>query len=470
VTDPAALVISPNHWPLARQLWTGAVEASAAREFRRELGIPGGDVAPVILSGHQAGIWHAGILAKVFAGVSLARRLNGHFAWIDVDQDANESCETVRIPVRDSVTGEIAEHRWRTQTEGEALSDVVCGRRPAITVSDEPPPLDFCREDLLPQVASGIDAMTGALKASAGSPSVSSQFTHAALSLARQTIGAEPITAISALRIARTSLFARIVDRMAADPLACARAYNAAATTLRVPGIGVLTINESSGEPHCELPLWRISAATGTRSGVWSHSLAQTPREELAPKALLLTGMLRAAGCETFIHGSGGGATGVADGGYDKVTEAWLRDWLGWRLAPSVVVRATLRLPLLNREPITESEVAQLVAHSHRARHSPALLGDRAAEMERSRLVAILTDRAWGKTARRASFDQLHTLLDRVRSERSHEISQLDRSVSSLKARFKHERLAADRTWPFVFHETERLKQLAREIESRVNA
>ena len=39
-----------------------------------------------------------------------------------------------------------------------------------------------------------------------------------------------------------------------------------------------------------------------------------------------MTGLMRLAGCDLFIHGTGGGA-------YDLVTEEWLGSWMGWTLA-----------------------------------------------------------------------------------------------------------------------------------------
>jgi len=59
-----------------------------ARETRCLLHLP--DDRPVIMSGHQAELWHPGIAAKAMIARAAADNAGGIAAWITVDQDAND--------------------------------------------------------------------------------------------------------------------------------------------------------------------------------------------------------------------------------------------------------------------------------------------------------------------------------------------------------------------------------------------
>ncbi|MFT3686998.1 MAG: hypothetical protein QM783_19105 [Phycisphaerales bacterium] len=115
---------------------------------------------------------------------------------------------------------------------------------------------------------------------------------------------------------------------------------------------------------------------------------------------LLMTALLRWLGCDLFIHGLGGGASGdEAGGGYDKVAERWFAHWLGNEaaLAPSVVATATVLLPLGESGPLlTESDLLDVQHKAHRGRHHPRILGDAGVQAEKDRLVGVIaasTDR-----------------------------------------------------------------------------
>ena len=44
----------------------------------------------MVMSGHQAEVWHAGILTKMLALRGVAGAAGARAAWVVVDQDANE--------------------------------------------------------------------------------------------------------------------------------------------------------------------------------------------------------------------------------------------------------------------------------------------------------------------------------------------------------------------------------------------
>ena len=185
------------------------------------------------------------------------------------------------------------------------------------------------------------------------------------------------------------------------------------------------------------------------------------------PRALLLTGLLRGAGCEVFIHGGGGGATGVP-GGYDKVTERWMQAWLGWTLAPSVVVSATMRLARGGGVVVTPRDVARAVARARRARFSPGLLGQVGAEEEKQRLLGVLADRRGTAAGRRAAFGALRAVQERASADAAESLRAMDAEAARLHEQMEGDRLASDRTWPFPFHGRARLEALSRAIAGAV--
>src|SRR5579864_8908961 len=94
--------------------WGGLLRSRApvdgrAQRFPEELGLPGD--RPVIMSGHQAQVWHPGILAKLMAARSAAKLSAAAVAWLVVDQDDHEPWE-IRYPVRRG-DGRLESRIWR---------------------------------------------------------------------------------------------------------------------------------------------------------------------------------------------------------------------------------------------------------------------------------------------------------------------------------------------------------------------
>jgi hypothetical protein len=79
-----------------------AVLAPLAKRSREQLGLA--TDRPIIMSGHQAELWHPGIAAKAFA-MSHAAIINaGQPVWLNVDQDANEPTQ-IAYPTQDLTRG-----------------------------------------------------------------------------------------------------------------------------------------------------------------------------------------------------------------------------------------------------------------------------------------------------------------------------------------------------------------------------
>ncbi|MGQ0628002.1 MAG: hypothetical protein ACT4PL_07875, partial [Phycisphaerales bacterium] len=339
------------------------------------------------------------------------------------------------------------------------------GARPPINPLP-PSPSTLARAPLA-SIADGTLALTAALARAASAPSLALQFARATFDILCPPVAITPPRTFTATTLAQTDLFRETLSTITRDPARATESYNRAALALRVPGIGPLA---TSGG-RIELPLWRLSPDTGhARQRVYAgESLSGT----LLPRALLMTGLLRRAGCELFIHGTGGGATGRR-GGYDKVTERWLGDWLGWELAPSAVVSADLLLPLFSYPPITAEDAGAARTALHRAHHAPAMLGDVPGEHERQRLVELITDSAgdkgtgWGRTVRQAAYDQLHAHLAKVRTDRAAALANLTDAAATIAMAHQLERVGTDRTYSIALHEGEQLRRLQRAVQERL--
>jgi len=470
VTSPSAgaaisVLISPPpaSWPPV--IRSPATEAKA---FRHELGLAVDH--PIVMSGHQAGFWHSGIAAKWIAAQVAAKRYQGSAAWLTVDQDINDAV-AIRIPTRTSASnlggnlgGNLGEVTWRLDASTGPIND----RPTAFVPSFDPAPFTLPSPLAGTTTAAGLTAISEALKRCQPSPSAAAQLATAATALLAEWTNLPACPQVMATALATTTAFAAIIDAMKRDLARCVQTYNAAARSVRAPGIGSLR-GSDLGADNAELPLWSLDRQTGLRRPVTIKTLTQVPIADLAPKALLMTGLVRHLGCDLFIHGTGGGASD-AEGGYDKVAERWLASWLGWTLAPSVVVSATMRLDLATGPVVTDDDVNLAAMHIHRARHTPSLLGDDAAQLRKRELLLDINKRGLSRSQRDKPFRALHALLATVRTLHANALTARQAKLADLSAARDRDLLAADRTWPFPLHGPERIADLASDLRAKLAA
>lgn len=453
---PPSVNIEP---PASR--WGELLALGAARrggpwaESRRSLGLA--PDRPVILSGHQATVWHAGIAAKWFALHHACDRLGAAGAWLVVDQDP-EDFTAVRFPLL--LGASVGQGVWR------CAPDTIGTRLRA----DEPPALigPFSPTALPPAVhgadataRSGLEALQGALRLHSTAATAAEQVARAVSALLRVHCPEPPL--IMATALGRTAMFGAMIDDMRRDPAACVRAYNAAVAGVPAAHLRPLAADEARG--RCELPLWRLTPGLARRR-VFSTDLASVPAGELAPRALMMTALLRRGVCDLFIHGLGGAGTDGASG-YDAAAEAWMRSWLGVELAPAVLATGTL-LADLGRSPRTDRREADRAAWlAHRARHDPAVVGDEASAARKRALVAQIAAQR-DRRLRRERYDELHGLLAQVRQRHAAQIAALTAAARSAAERLRDDALLLDRTWPVPVHSAERLGTLEALVGSRL--
>lgn len=424
---------APAQWPALLRTRTIDAQAKAARE---QLGLP--IDRPIVMTGHQAEFWHAGILAKYIAGAALAHNADAHAAHLVVDTDETDP-GAIRVPVADT-EGRLTSKTLRLLPQPPAGVPTCALPASPPSTADASAPLQ--------SIARGVGSITEALRRHATSANLGEQAGFAITDLMSPWASMSAPIFVSKLAGARS--FADLVQRMKDDAPACIAAHNAAAALVPEARLAPL----ASG-PRFELPLWRLRPGRA-RVRVYADDIAHIPPPEIAPRALLLTGFLRLFACDLFIHGAGGAV-------YDRITERWLRDWLGLSLAPTTMATATLVLPLRAEVPTLEA-IDRAAWTAHHARHDPSLIGDHAAARRKSSLVALIrATREQGADAL-PHYRELQTLLAETRARHAGSLVELDSRAAALRAQRDQAHIASDRTWAFPLHDAPALDALANHI------
>ncbi len=449
--------------------WSSLVKRTPLSAFqirlREQLGLP--TDRPVIMSGHQAELWHPGILAKWLAGAALARHVGGVFCWLHVDQDTNEP-GLIDVPAFDA-SGMLVK---RTLALIDQTKDIPTGARPAQRV-DPARARPAHGETLVNPDA--VMRIVDALNQCASAPTLALQFGRTAEFLVRNLTdeSTAPAHAITASQLAATDAFATMVDLLRRDPVRAIEAHNVAAAESLEAGIRALGVKRSTSpeqQPRVELPLWRVTSGA-PRTPVMLSQLDAIPLAELRPRALLMTGLARLAACDLFIHGTGGGI-------YDRITDAWFESWLGGAdmgdvreslpSAPMTVATATARLSFDPRHGGATDREAQHASHAaHHARHNPHLLNDESAARAKRDLVDRIA-RSTDQSERAALFREMHTLLAGVRSARATQLDALENAARTATRRAAEHSVVTARTWPFALYPDATLAALLERIEQEI--
>lgn len=399
----------------------GYLSCSAA-SFRAELGLP--DDGSIVMSGHQAGFWHPGIVAK-YAAVQAASAL-GVPVWLVADLDDNAPLR-LRLPSLDE-RGIVRVHEVELSVGTNVPDGIPTGYQLPVSMQPAPPPE-------LAELARRLDAVK--MHAS----TLSEQVHRVASDLLEGAGAGRPAVTAFARAISSTTLFADVVKTMCEDPARCVLAYNAAVA--REPGAGVRPLRANTDEDAWELPIWRVECGQPRRAVITGQGESLDPLQH-APRGLLMTGLMRIAACDLFIHGTGGGV-------YDRITEQWLGDWIEATLSPAAVVTATMLLDLgVDRQSVEKAQAT--IARAHRARHDPALLGDPALATEKRRLVNQIAQTERGSRKRADMFRTIHSLLETSRNEHQTALAQFDEQAQSAHAAIESQAAIMDRTYSFILH------------------
>ena len=449
-----------SDWPLPPRAGAGRSLDQAARHAVVELvnrnaarlgtGRVDDAAAPLIFTGHQAFFWHGGILAKDLCAAAAAARCGGAAVHVVVDQDEHPAT-TLDVP---ATRGDALEARTLT----------LAPQRPGLPTGAHPPVewrLDA--PALPPRVA---EALTGLPPCR----SLAEQVT-VALHRLRSPYTAAPQGVVFASQLQQAPGFAALVERMRNDARACAQAYNSAAAETPEAGIAPLRLTREL----VELPLWtlrpgqprrRVYADVADSDALLVHedggAVTDDTDATLAPRALTLTGFLRAGVADLFIHGTGGGV-------YDRVTESWWRRWRGEALTPMVVATADLRLDF--GVPVASAaDLARARWYRHHLPHNVdryAHLRDGSRDEKRELLQAMgtTTDRA----RRAALFHDLHRLNEQLVAAHPDLLAAADRQLQHAAAGVRNAAVARRRDWSFALAPPQELRALAQGAHAMVS-
>jgi len=442
--DPSDLTLDPpaHAWPAL--LRTPPTD-DRTRRFREQLGLP--TDRPIVMSGHQVQFWHPGILAKLIAANELAARTGAAVAWMLVDHES-PSPSGLHFPTLDPA--------GRLRARGRTLAPD--GDRAPLTHPPFAPRAPELHAGWTPEptVAPAIGALAHRLRAHSNEPDRAAQLTSAQFDRFSD-LTPPPIT-LRVTDLARTDLFAEWMDRVRTDPHAVHRAYNNAAAAH--PDSGVRALSEDA-EWGVELPLW-IQGRTGRRPA-YSRRDLDADTASFIPRALPMTGLVRFAACDLFIHGLGGRA-------YEPVNDQWLDRWLAGRndagLAPFVTASADLRL-VLEGDDVTHADARRAHWRAHHARHHPELLGDDDHQRRRDAVVRAIAAAPRHSNERGRLFAELHALLD---DHARRHAAALDRRTSEARdlTRAAAERdVRSRRDWPAVLYPEASLRALRGAIRAR---
>jgi hypothetical protein len=181
------------------------------------------------------------------------------------------------------------------------------------------------------------------------------------------------------------------------------------------------------------------------------------PDEHLAPRALLLTALMRGAFCDLFIHGLGGA-------GYDRITERWWRLWTGSELAPKTTVSADIFLPL--DVPIsTTQQWSQAQWWAHHLPHNIDRVATDLGARERSwvsrkrDLLAHMGDDR-DRPRRAGAFAGLHEVNGLLARARPQLLDAARRDLDRTRAGLANRAVAAKRDWCFALYRPAQLAEL----------
>ena len=373
-------------------------------ESRAALGLPADRF--IVMTGHQAGIWHAGIAEKFVVGARLAAERGGVLVHVVVDHDLNDAA-LVSFPA--IVGGKLARLALERSPRGAGPNAL---RKPVRTMRPE-------RAHEVPaEIEPALAAIERAIAAERGRENLAIQMAHAANALlaprARvdHTVAA---TAIAALPFA---------EAMRAHFAPMRESYNAAVRGERIAPLA----------PH-ELPFWKLDRATMSRSALMEGDAADL----VAPRALTLTAIARLVLCDEFIHGTGGGR-------YDLAMERWITTAFGndarAALAPMSVVTATKLAPLERFVPAFDEAATPEALR--------ALEQDPFSDDGRTK-DALRAAIAGTRAEKRAAYVAMRRRIVEARAARAAELDAMRARIAANREALEAHALATERTWPFPF-------------------
>ena len=457
------------HEPAHRGALVRAVNDNAARLGAGRLS----SGTSIVATGHQATLWHPGILAKDLAAGHAAGRHDAQPLHLVVDQDEYDPL-AVEVPVR---RGD------RLGIERLQLASVQVGVPPSCQGPVDPVGVrsvcDGVRGEFGDALLVDLDAIVHAFEGAAGAVTLAEQAAVVVGKLREPYAGNLPL--VFASQAAALPGFGSVLGRMLREARVCAVEYNAAAAAHPAAGVAPMTITPE----RVELPLWwlrwgrarqRVYADVAGGDAVLCTAGGERIRADveeggplgdgagrLAPRALLLTALMRRAWCDFFVHGAGGA-------GYDRVTDRWWAGWAGWAgevLAPYAAVSADVTMGF--DVPVSDgSGLARAVWRAHHLPHNVDRVLEAGSDvppvvLEKRRLLAHMDDDR-DRRRRADAFARIHAINRELAAEHREMIESARRAVGSARDGVANRRAALKRDWCFAFYDPADLRELSRGI------
>lgn len=390
----------------------------------------------VIATGHQAALWHPGILAKDIAAAHVAKRFRMKVVHVVVDSDAHDTA-AFDVPVVDG--DRLSAKRIEL---GRTRADVPTGMQPPVEVDVDALP---SREDL--------NALVDAVKQLPPCDNLAQQMATLTTRMMQPYTG--DVTLVYASKVVDNALVETLLD----DAAACAKAYNDAVAQHPQAGIAPLRVEPD----RIELPLWSL-AWQQPRRRVFADIADSAPllvdetgevvsRDNLAPRALMLTAIMRSKHCDLFIHGTGGYI-------YDRITEQWWQQWRGNDLAPMAMATADVFLPF----DVPVADEADLATARWRVHHLPHNVDrfvdvDAQLAAEKRDLLSHMHDDR-DRTRRAAAFARLHEINAELAARHADLITDARRDLDRTLAGLHNRDLARRRDWFFGLYPSAALRDI----------
>ncbi|MBI1335652.1 MAG: hypothetical protein GC164_01670 [Phycisphaera sp.] len=416
---------------------------------------------PVIATGHQAWLWHPGILAKYLAAHAAAGQTGASILNIIVDTDAHDATK-LDVPVveGDRLTS-------KTLRLGDGDPRVPTGMQPGVDPNHVYGLLLRESERLTEGVAQGLNRIAWAYKGMGQTRTLADQLWGVQTRLMTEYVPG--VTHLKAGDILKTPAGLSVVRAMLNDARQCAQRYNGAVHSHPRAGVGALAVEPD----RVELPLWMLEW-NGPRQRVFADLADSVPlltladgtpiREDdprLAPKAMLLTALVRGFYCDVFIHGTGGGI-------YDPATEAWWRDWRGGALAPMAVVTADLTLDF-DVPLATPRDYEKALWRRHHLPHNldrDLQLNSHAVRRKRELLAHMDDDR--DRPRRQAAFRELHRINEEWVSQNPGALEEAQREVVRAELGLSNAGTAGRRDWCWALYPPKRIGELSMRLRESV--
>ncbi|MFA9477712.1 hypothetical protein ACERK3_05320 [Phycisphaerales bacterium AB-hyl4] len=408
----------------------------------------------IIGTGHQAWLWHPGILAKDLAMMAACRRFNASPLHLIVDQDAHEAL-TLELPRKvgrriETRSLRLASHRSDVPTGEQPAADAAAVRRVLMEADDE-------------RLVPIIEAFEGLPNCR----TLAEQLAVVTVRLMRPWLGGDvPVLFVSDL--ADVPGYAKLIQQMVADAWRCVRAYNTAVRRTFGAGLTELTAMREL----VELPVWsvqwgrprgRVFVDLGDSTPMLVDERGEPINREavrLLPRALLLTAVMRSIGCDVFIHGKGGGV-------YDLAMERWWESWQGGPLAPRAVVSADVYLPFDDVPVAGQDELAKAVWFRHYVPHNvDRVLGVDGPTVRAKRDLLREMDRDRNRKRRRHAFERLHATNDQLLAEHPALLARADQRLADARQGVINAQLTGRRDWCFALYPPARLSELRSALSS----